>query len=945
MILRYDIQGFRALAVFFVLVYHVWPAWLPGGFIGVDVFFVISGYLITALLRRELAATGSISFSNFYARRARRLLPASLLVLGVVLLAVFLLQPTLLWRSVAGDVIAAVLYGENWWLHFKALDYLAGGDLSSPVQHYWSLSIEEQFYFLWPVLMLAVYSTARHCWRGDPLALLRWTLLLIVLLSLGFSIWTALYGESGAGYFSTWTRAWQLGAGSLLALAEGGQQRAGKWMLHVGLVGMALSASALTAAVAYPGWWALGPTVSTVLCLAAGRHYSDSVFTRWMEARPVQLVGDVSYSLYLWHWPIVVFGRQLCPDGYGALSGSIVVSLSLAIAVLSKRWVEDLFRHNRVHAQRPWMVLNWVALGSLFVAGLAGLLTWSAQDKSDGGPANFPGAVAISLGYLEDGKGAFTPSLINVEGDVAAAYNQGCIQQVESAEVLRCTYGTDDAAVKIALVGDSHAVHWLPAFEELVRKYDLQVLGITKTSCAFSDVAVYHAGLKREYAACVAWSKAVVAELSRSNINYVVVSQSAQQIVPSHLGDPQAAVAPLAVGMLHLWRQLEAAGKTVIPIRSTPTQPTVVPRCAASHQWPFSACTGTQGEVLFDSAISYAARQAGKVPLDLTKYFCVSGQCPAVIGGVFVYRDSHHITATYMRTLAPMLLRHLSIKGIKPRAHVIDSVPLPDVGDVALLRPSLRKAKYDRGEGFADKCIRISGATVAECDYGPATALRHVVVVGDSMAANLLPALVAVGASKGWKVTAMVKDSCLFSQTAVYNRLAGGAFEDCRAWSLAVRQRLSEIHPDAVLVAQSPNYRVDVNTSLGASEEVLAVGVLAMWNALETLKIPVVVMDYLPVMKGDVPACLADESSRKAGCFGYTSGSLRKGVLTLAAEHSGRKLVSLTDQFCDRQYCPAVKDGIVVYRDSMQPTATFMRSLAAVLGLRLQDAVVSLAEH
>lgn len=936
---RLDVQALRALAVLLVLIYHVWPRALPGGYIGVDVFFVISGYLITSLLRRELENTGGISFSEFYARRARRLLPASLVLLATVVVGVYAFLPMIYWREAAGDVIAAVLYAENWWLHFKSLDYLAANENPSIVQHFWSLSLEEQFYFGWPLLMLAVYVFARR-WSGkEPLTALRMALWFVVAGSLAYSIWTAVQNAPGAGYFSTWTRVWQLGAGGLLALRDSNGSEVKKWWLFLGLAIIATSGALMTGSIAYPGWWAIAPTAGAMLCLAAGHHFSTSAATRWMGWSPVQRVGDVSYSLYLWHWPIVVIGKQYFADGYDWLSGGLVIALSILLAFASKHWVEDVFRKGSSQAARPAIVLIWSLVASLGVIALAIALAWSAREETKAPAAAYPGAAALLSGRDTYVGQDFVPALVGVERDVAIAYAQGCIQQVESSEALRCVYGLDSAATKIAVVGDSHAVHWLPAFEELVKTYDIQVLAFTKTSCPLADIAVYHNGLKRDYEACRQWGRNVIAELKNSDIRHVVVSQSPAYMLSSTIGDRVAAVDPLSDGMVRSWAELTAAGKNVIPLRSTPWQPRVVRECAAAHVWPFVECAGDERSVLFDSAIPVAARKAGLAQVDLTRYFCIDGKCPAVIGGVFVYRDNAHITATYARTLASPLLDQLAIGAVKRRTSSLIGEPEPVLPPTEQLVPKVDLARFDRGEAFEQKCLHIGRGEADSCEFGVSAADIHVAVVGDGMAANLLPALVVAADARRWKLTTFLKDSCLFSKRSVYNRRVDGVFADCDAWNSNVIESLLKLKPDVVVVAQSPVYRKDATTSPAASSSHLSDGIEEVWRLLEANGSQVVAVDYTPVMPVDVPRCVEDEAQRKTGCFGFTKAAARSGALTETSARMGKPMLSLNDRFCPGEYCPAQANGVLIYRDTTQPTATFMRTLGPVMGERLSDLI------
>lgn len=948
---RADIQGLRAIAVGIVLLYHVWPNFFPGGYIGVDVFFVISGFLITSLLLRELVSTGTISFSSFYARRARRLLPASLFTLLAVVVAAWLVLPGIFQRDVAADVVAAALYAENWWLDHKALDYLAQGSASSPVQHFWSLSVEEQFYFFWPLLMLAVYHlSGRADNPSRRLAGLNLALGLLVLGSLFYSVAVALAGVPGNGYFSSFTRIWQLGIGGLLALNFGRLRPGNSAMLVASIVVIGASTFLYSGNTVYPGWAALVPTLAAAFAILAGRSYSTSIAARWLGFRPVQYLGDISYSLYLWHWPVIALYKRFHPGEFGLLNGLGIVLVSLVLAAISKKWLEDAFRSGKATSFGSPKVVLSAALASVACATIAaglyvsvdrGRPVKSAESAQSVDSAHI-GALAIGSKDLGDVTENFIPALADVEADVATAYAQGCIQQVESGDVLTCTYGPDDAATKIAVIGDSHAVHWLPAFQELVRKYDLQVIGITKTSCAFSDVEVFHNALKRGYTSCVDWSRQVVTMLkARPDIRHVVVSES------SHYYDAQdrtkgvaASAQLIAPGMQRHWDELRASGKEVVAIAPTPWQPVMVRECAALHKPPFAGCTGKPGEVIVESAVSVAARSGGYPLIDMNDRFCFDGRCPAVIGGVFVYRDTNHITATYARTLAPALVERLALPGLVERDGDLVASQLPVVGDISRLKPALEMAKFDRGEAFADKCLQTKGQDVVSCQYGAQGATVHIAVVGDGAAANAVPAINAAAQGQGWRITTYFKDSCLFSTKPVYSKAVDGGFLDCVDWSRNVLGRLEADRPDIVLVAQSPLYRVDKVTSPDRSKDQLAIGVADVWTTLARAGIRIVRMEYTPWMQGDVPLCLASEALRKKGCFGYRQGSVRGGALTAAALLVPEvKTLDITDEFCGPEYCPAVKGDVVLYRDASQPTATFMRSIAPKVSTKLAQLV------
>lgn len=306
---RTDIQALRALAIAVVVLNHLWPTRLTGGYVGVDVFFVISGYLITAHLLGELARTGSIRLGRFYARRIRRLLPAALFVLAVsaVLVAIFLPYPR--WLRNAAEIAASAAYVENWALAALSVDYSAANAAASVAQHYWSLSVEEQFYILWPLLILAAALGARAFLRSVNAGR---TLVIFVSLVAGASLAASVLftaAAPSAAYFATFTRAWEFGVGALIALAPATwrlRRRIANVLAIAGFIAILWSAFVYDDSTAFPGSAALIPVLGTAAIIAAGTRNDDLWHSAITARRPIQWLGNVSYSLYLWHWPLIV---------------------------------------------------------------------------------------------------------------------------------------------------------------------------------------------------------------------------------------------------------------------------------------------------------------------------------------------------------------------------------------------------------------------------------------------------------------------------------------------------------------------------------------------------------------------------------------------------------------------------------------------------------------
>jgi len=374
--IRGDIEGLRAVAVLMVLLYHAGAPFLPGGFVGVDVFFVISGFLITTLLIRELARTGTISLRGFYARRFKRLLPAAAALLLFVTVATPLLLPRTRWASTAWDVVASSLYSINWRLASQSLDYLAQGEAPSPLQHFWSLAVEEQFYLVWPLLILLAtwgvrgrFQEGRHQAAGGSGTASTRQLTTAVLLGLSVVAVPSLAwsihltgAEQGPAYFVTTTRMWELAIGGGIAIGAAQFDRMPRRVAaRMGWTGLAVvlgTGLILTTATPFPGAVALIPTLGTAAVIASGPAAGRSGPVRLLGSAPMRWVGGLSYSLYLWHWPLIVLATAWIGRPLTLPEGLAVVTASFAPAWLSRRYVEEPVRRSRPLTARPILALR-----------------------------------------------------------------------------------------------------------------------------------------------------------------------------------------------------------------------------------------------------------------------------------------------------------------------------------------------------------------------------------------------------------------------------------------------------------------------------------------------------------------------------------------------------------------------------------------------------------
>lgn len=479
---RPEIQALRAVAVLLVMLFHFWPQRIPGGYVGVDVFFAISGFLITAHLLKDVQRWGTVRLGSFWARRIRRLLPASMLVLVVTAAAVFLWVPRIHWPQILREVAASTLYCENWQLAHDAVDYLAAESVQSPVQHYWSLSTEEQFYLIWPLLIVLAVLLARRVRRFDPLTAVRVALGVVVLVSFAYSIYET-SANSAAAYFVTPTRAWEFGSGALLAtMPELGRTAGDRLRALVSWLGLLLIGAAaflLSTTTPFPGYAAALPVAGTVCVIWAGAPRPRWSPLGLMKLAPVQTLGNWSYSVYLWHWPAIVVIVLATGEQMTWSVKLVVIAGVVVLAALTKRFVEDPVRFSGLWRERglwPQYAAGGAAMAMVLALVLGGTI-W--LDRSSAANSNrleqllaqqtpCLGANAMIAGTACADSSTLSqelfPEMAVLTKDTANAYE--CYDQEPGAHLTPCGLGSHRTdAMKVALVGDSHAAMLIPALQ------------------------------------------------------------------------------------------------------------------------------------------------------------------------------------------------------------------------------------------------------------------------------------------------------------------------------------------------------------------------------------------------------------------------------------------------------------------------------------------------
>ena len=674
---RPDIQGLRAIAVGLVVIFHLWPNRLTGGYVGVDVFFVISGFLITAHLMREVERTGTVKVTRFWARRIRRLLPASLLVLLISGLAAYALLPTTTWLHTQREIAASALYVENWRLALDAVDYLAADNEATVAQHYWSLSVEEQFYAVWPLLILALVPL-RSAVDGGVRALRRRVLSGLAIVAAASFIWSVLStpSDQGFAYFSTFTRAWEFASGALLGVLS--RTLSGRLSVISGWCGIALivaSGLLLTPQSVFPGWVAAAAVIGTVLVIASPAA-GPGTAGWWLSRRPMTFLGDVSYSIYLIHWPLLI----LTPAIVGSpLLWPVKVTLlcvTIGLAWASKTWVEDPLRRGPLLSRTPRRAYAFGLAGMALVAGRAFALP-SPRSADGYSPERVEAAVrspSACLGpaaLLDAGCDTITGSTLIVPPEVVAQEKGppvGCQATLGSAQAATCVVG-DPKGMNgtVALVGDSHAGAWVPTLDELGRSRGWKVVVHTKASCPFSFARRVLPGEStvERARACEDVNDAVAAALRAEKPSIVFVGQRSGSY--SWTARPDRPLArPETDGFTAAWQSIAPARVVVLRSVPDPAGTTNVPTCASTHAKELGECSAPRSKAIRrDDEAEAAAVVPAVAVVDLTDAFCRSNTCYSVIGGVVVYRDRSHLSETYARLLAPVVDRALNKAGVR----------------------------------------------------------------------------------------------------------------------------------------------------------------------------------------------------------------------------------------------------------------------------------------
>ncbi|WP_084145266.1 acyltransferase family protein [Amycolatopsis jejuensis] len=651
---RPELQGVRALASVLVVVYHVWFDRISGG---VDVFFLVSGFLITGQLYRALLR-GRIDLRATWGRMIKRLFPAAMTVLLTVVVVSQLLLPQDRWFQTIREVVASALFYENWQLAADSVDYFAQHNSASLVQHFWSLSIQGQFYLLWPLVFVALGLLVRRAgWS------LRRTVNLLLLavftVSLAYSIYLTA-ADQPLAYFHGFTRLWEFALGGLMAMFLDAVSLPRLLRIALGWIGVAglvLCGVLLDVDQVFPGFVALWPTLSAGLVLVAGQTGSGVGADRWLSSKFLGYLGNLSYSLYLWHWPVLVFylvARERV--AVGLLGGTVVVGLSFVLSMLTYHLIEDPIRRSKIGTVHSWGAYRFgvLALAPVLVASgiWQGVSSAEANFEIAVGDPDHPGAVAHAQGFTYRGEPspAILPPTVQLTDDWARMPPDRCRISPRSKELQICTQNPARKPRKrVVLVGDSHIQQYLATYLPAVVSDGWQVSTMLKGACPYSATSDLMPGDK----GCQDWNKAATDEILATRPDAVITLASINSKPGLHERTPD--------GFVDIWSRLDRAGIPVVALRDSPRYSFNLAACVAQRSPGDLACS-TPRAAAVPEVPSY--ERAADVPdnvtfMDFTDYFCDDRRCRAVVGNVLVYMDDNHLTATFHTTLAPIAVKQL----------------------------------------------------------------------------------------------------------------------------------------------------------------------------------------------------------------------------------------------------------------------------------------------
>ena len=645
---RLEIEGVRAIAALLVAVYHIWLNRVSGG---VDVFFIMSGFLITTSLLSMHRRQNDIFIFQYLVKLWKRLIPSSWFIALITFgLSYFLVSPHTR-PQFFNELIAALFYFENWRLATDAVDYLAQNNEASPYQHYWALSIQFQFYIIWLFLFKFSASMIKRMNTISYRSLIFIFLIILSTCSFIYSIYLTNVNQPVA-YYHTLTRVWEFGLGGILALTihHITLPKVMAWLFGwIGLIGLLIGGLIFQVSTVFPGYAALWPTLSAVLILLAGNTSQKWSAYNILASKPLVSFGKISYAFYLWHWPILILFLHYFERGTVSLkAGLIIILLSIILAYLTIYGIEDPIRKipSTVRQTAIRLGIVMVAVSSLLTVYAFAILPPAHVQVIL--TSDHPGA-SIHLTDMDPTiyRANYIPQPELGKIDASSVYQDGCFQVDGRTDIISCEYGeVDEPIATIALVGGSHSVHWQPMLEQFGIDNNVKITTYLKGRCRFSleDTS--------DHPECLDWFDLVVEELidTRPDLIFTV----------GDIGRYEGDILP--EGFSEAWRIFERADIPLFLVRDNPWYRYSVQGCVRhAKENANEECKTPRHEIVRDPSLLSTASHIPKnaTIFDPTDYFCDEEFCYPIIGNVVTHSDNNHINASFARSMTPLFERPL----------------------------------------------------------------------------------------------------------------------------------------------------------------------------------------------------------------------------------------------------------------------------------------------
>lgn len=664
---RPDIEGVRAISSVTVMLYHAGFAFMAGGFTGVDVFYVLSGFLVTGGLLREAEKRGKINFPDFMGRRFRRLLPVSAIVIILTVLATYHWMGPTAGNSVAEDAVWTSLFMANWRFISVGTDYLGAQSTASPLQHYWTLAIEGQFYIAWPLMMMILAVIARKVVGLSMRTITAAVLVVMFIVSYWWSI-VSTPGDATVAYFSTWTRAWEIAVGCLLAVYLPQILRLssaiGSWLMIAGVALIIASCFIIQGDTPFPGWIAILPVTGAAAVVTGGSVAANSPMDRVLQLPFLQMLGKYSYGMYLWHWPMLQIGPSIIGRPFSATAKVLVLILATITAGITYHLIEDPARNIAWLKQRtPAFSL---AFGALLILAPIAVSQNAIRTNREEAPISIEQAALDSYPSESDVLAAVASSVDAEEWPEQApritnpAYSEECDVSRAATSSSACVHGDPDGSKVAVVYGDSHAAMWIPAFDLIGKANDWQIVQLNKPGCIAPDFPTYSNVVGGEYTACIEYRAWAIEKIAEIQPDLVIITSAYDGALRSDNGEKTTE------GLDEAWES--GLGKTIDAIspnagrvivlgdQAYPTQAGI--NCLEANPNDVKSCGDTVDDAVHaehNAAEARVTEEHGAEYIDIVPWMCTDEFCPAVINGITVHRDRMHINENFAVWLSEVL--------------------------------------------------------------------------------------------------------------------------------------------------------------------------------------------------------------------------------------------------------------------------------------------------